>query len=259
MRSTVILTAFRLATSVLIAAVLLAHHTYAQSIRVAVFDDAGVGKSAKDLLRELDTKRFDVRRIAAAEIRDGGLSEFDVLVHPGGSGSRQGKALGEEGRRAVRSFVEAGGGYLGVCAGSYLATNDYAWSLHLIDAKVLDRRHWARGTGKVQVELSARGVSFFDAPKEFDLYYGQGPLLARREWDDNEVPDYESLAIYKGEIAKNGAPQGVMAGTSAIVRTDFGSGRVFCFSPHPELTEGRGKMIGQAVDWLVRRTDTTAE
>ena len=228
MRSTVFVIAFRFATLLSIAN-FFANHTAAQSIRVAVFDDAGVGKSAKDLLSKLDAGRFDVRRIAAAEIRDGGLAEFDVLVHPGGSGSRQGKALGDDGRRAVRSFVKRGGGYLGVCAGSYLATNDYAWSLHLIDAKVLDRRHWARGTGAVQVQFSSRGASFFDVSKELDLYYGQGPLLARREWDDTEVPDYESLAIYKGEIAKNGAPRGVMAGTSAIVRTNYGSGRVFCF------------------------------
>lgn len=85
------------------------------------------------------------------------------------------------------------------------------------------------------------------------IHYAQGPLLARREWDDPEVPDYESLAIYGTEIAKKGAPQGVMVGTSAAVRCEYGNGRVFCFSPHPELTDGLHHLIPLAVKWLAAR------
>ena len=224
-------------------------------VRVAVFDGTGVGASAEKLIEALQSsedRRVEVCRITADEIRQGELSGVDVLVHPGGSGSKQGAALEEEGRKAVRTFVNDGGGYLGVCAGAYLATNDYSWSLNLIDAKVVDRRHWARGKGMVKLRLSPEASEFFDHDgDELDIHYGQGPLLARREWDDPVVPDYESLAIYSTEIAKNGAPRGVMAGTSAAVRCEFGKGRVFCFSPHPELTEGQHHLIPLAVDWLV--------
>ena len=174
-----------------------------------------------------------------------------MLVHPGGSGSKQGKALGDKGRIAVRNYVRDGGGYLGVCGGAYLATNDYPWSLNLIDAKVVDRRHWARGKGTVTLRLSPQGAKFFrHDDRDMAIYYGQGPLLARREWESPDVPDYESLAIYATEIAKNGAPKGVMPGTSAAVRCEFGSGRVFCFSPHPELTDGLHHLIPLAVVWL---------
>ncbi len=159
--------------------------------------------------------------------------------------------MGEDGRQQVRQFVNQGGGFLGVCAGAYLATNDYTWSLNLIDAKVVDRKHWARGTGTVQLELSPSGQDFFKAKSsELDIFYGQGPLLARREWDDPKTPDYESLAIYGSEIAKNGAPNGIMKGTSAAVRCDYGKGRVFCFSAHPELTEGLHYLIPTVVQWL---------
>jgi hypothetical protein len=82
------------------------------------------------------------------------------------------------------------------------------------------------------------------------IYYAQGPLLSRREWDDPDVPNYESLAIYTTEIAENGAPQGVMASTSAAVRCGYGQGRVFCFSPHPELTDGLHHLIPVTVHWL---------
>jgi glutamine amidotransferase-like uncharacterized protein len=223
-------------------------------IRVAVFQGSGVGPSSEDLIATLKPAAdgtFEVVRLTAEQIRDGKLADVDVLVHPGGSGSKQGKALGAEGRQVVRKYVREGGALLGVCGGAYLATNDYSWSLNLIDAKVVDRKHWARGNGTVTLRLSPAGSEFFQHDgNEMSIHYAQGPLLARREWDDPEVPDYESLAIYETEIAKNGAPLGVMAGTSAAVRCEYGNGRVFCFSPHPELTEGRHHLIPLVVKWL---------
>ena len=223
-------------------------------IKVAVFEGDGVGKSCTNLLTVLDNSskiQFEVSRVTTADILAGKLDAFDVLIHPGGSGSKQGNDLGEDGRQQVRQFVSQGGGFLGVCAGAYLATNDYTWSLNLIDAKVVDRKHWARGTGTVQLELSPSGQDLFKAKSsELEIFYGQGPLLARREWDDPKTPDYESLAIYGSEIAKNGAPNGIMKGTSAAVRCDYGKGRVFCFSAHPELTEGLHYLIPTVVQWL---------
>lgn len=224
-----------------------------QVTRVAMFRGKGVGPSVKNVFQALehDGEKFELRRITGDQIIAGELDEVDVLIHPGGSASGQAAALGKQGREAVKKYVKNGGGYLGICAGAYLATNDYSWSLNLIDAKVVDRRHWRRGTGTVRLRLSPAGAAFFGhIPDELDIYYGQGPLLGRWEWDNKKVPDYESLAIYETGIAKNGAPQGVMPGTSAIVRARYGQGRVFCFSPHPEKTDGRESMINAAVHWL---------
>lgn len=233
-----------------------------EPIQVAIFKGEGVGNSVNDLIESLGGKEsteFAVRRVTADEIRSGDLSGVDVLIHPGGSGSGQGKALAEDGRKIVRNFIDDGGGFLGVCAGGYLATNDYSWSLNLIDAKVVDRKHWARGKGTVALQLSPVGASFFGhIGEEIDVHYGQGPLLGRREWDDKDVPDYQSLAIYKTELAEKGAPSGVMPGTSAIVRAKYGAGRVFCFSPHPEMTDGREFMIDFAVHWLAEPQDSEA-
>ncbi|MCB1232647.1 MAG: biofilm PGA synthesis protein PgaB [Verrucomicrobiae bacterium] len=220
-------------------------------IRVAVFVDAGTGDSREKVVSALETDgAIRVERLTAADIQSGKLSNFEVLIHPGGSASKQGKALGAEGRRVVRDFVSRGGGYVGFCAGSYLATNDYDWSLHLIDAKVVDRKHWARGKGPVEVKLSSAGATLLKSGGDtVSIYYAQGPLLGRPEWDDPDTPDYESLGLFQTEIAKNGAPAGVMARTTAIARAEFGHGRVFCFSPHPELTEGLAGFVPRAVRW----------
>ena len=227
---------------------------FAAPIKVAVFDGDGVGKSCANLISTLtEPENTDIKltRITTQDILAGQLSEIDVLIHSGGSGSKQGNDLGEEGRKMIRQYIEKGGGFLGVCAGAYLATNDYTWSLNLIDAKVLDRKHWARGTGTVQLELSPSGKKLFQSKEStLDIYYGQGPLLARREWDDPKTPNYESLAIYSSEIAKNGAPSGIMQGTSAAVRCEYGKGKVFCFSAHPELTDGLHHFIPRIVNWL---------
>ena len=130
-----------------------------EPIRVAVFEGEGVGPSVEDLvsaLKSRDGHGLTLQRISADEIRAGQLSDMNVLVHPGGSGSRQGKTLGEEGRAVVKRFIKDGGGFLGVCGGCYLATNDDSWSQNLIDAKCLDRLHWTRGSGSVMVKLSPR-------------------------------------------------------------------------------------------------------
>lgn len=220
-----------------------------RTIRVAAYDDAGVSRSLLEVLAVLD-QYPDVayERIKANAIREGKLADYDVLIHPGGSGSKQAGSLEESGRDRVREFVDGGGGFVGICAGSYLASSDYSWSLHILDAKVVDRAHWARGHGDVQIRLTDAGKKLLECDEDLQtiLYY-QGPLLAPA--DKPEVPDYEPLATYETEIAKNGAPEGVMKGTTAIAAGSFGKGRVVCFSPHPEKTEGLGRFVHLAVRW----------
>jgi len=59
--------------------------------------------------------------VTAAEVRAGALSDPGVLIVPGGWASDKTVALGEAGREAMRGFVKAGGGYLGLCGGAGLA------------------------------------------------------------------------------------------------------------------------------------------
>jgi glutamine amidotransferase-like uncharacterized protein len=183
----------------------------------------------------------------ADDIKSGKLKDIDVLIQPGGSGGNQGRQLGEEGREKIRVFVSHGGGYLGICAGSYLATADYEWSLNILDAKVVDRAHWARGKGTVEIELSAQGKqSLKNKNDRLQIHYAQGPLLA--PVNNPDIPDFQTLATFKTEIALNGAPQGVMLGTTAAAEGQFGRGRVICFSPHPEMTKGIENLIQNAIN-----------
>ncbi len=206
---------------------------------VALYVSTGVSGMGPSRLEALLTAEqdFAMRRVCASDIRAGVLSQFDTVVFPGGSGSGQAKALGASGRKAVTSFVHSGGGYLGICAGAYLAANNYDWSLRILDANVIDRAHWRRGTGEVPVQWTA------SAKTETMILYANGPIYQAA--GDPTLPDFEVLAIYRGEIRKNKAPIGIMRDTPAIVTGSYGKGTVVCSSPHPELTAGLEATVRQ--------------
>jgi hypothetical protein len=44
-----------------------------------------------------------------------------------------------------------------------------------------------------------------------------------------------------------------MTGTHAIVRSQFGQGRVMCFSPHPESRGGPNALITAGVRWVAEK------
>jgi len=228
-------------------------------IRVAIYSDAGASKRGPDDVTACLAKaagRFAVTRVTAEQIRSGALSKADVLVQGGGSGSGQANALGPEGREKIRAFVEQGGGYVGICAGAYLATTDYTWSLGILNAKVLDRKHWNRGSGQVSLAITDAGRQRLGLSDDVVqcLYY-QGPLLAPGEKD---LPAFRSLATYASEIAKNGAPEGVMKGTTAAAEATFGKGRVIAISPHPERSNGLDGVIRRSIAWTAGDENASA-
>ncbi len=221
-------------------------------IRVALYDAEGatpkVGAVEAKLLA---IEGVVVRRVGPAEIGTA-LGQFDVVVFPGGSASRQARAIGAAGREAVRRFVRNGGGYLGMCAGAYLASWGYRWSLGIVDLEVFDRAHWRRGEGEVAAELTDAGRRFFAlARPRFEIRYANGPLL--KPAGRAEIPDATVLMVFRGEIAEHGAPRGVMPGSAAAAAGLWGRGRVVVFSPHPEYTPGLEAMVARAIEWLAGR------
>jgi hypothetical protein len=218
-------------------------------IRVAICDDAEeVSKGPKNLLRILTPDAgFHAERITSASIRKGGLTGFDVLIMPGGSGSKQAERLEKAGREAIRDFVRAGGGYVGICAGSYLASSHYDWSLGLINARVWDRAHWDRGGGEVCLRMTDPGVDLLGCDGSVPVHYNQGPLLVPD--DEADLPGYQVLATFETEVATKGAQPGSMTGTHAIIRSTFGRGRVICYSPHPEASGGPNGLVSAGVAW----------
>jgi len=225
----------------------------AEPVRVALYEGTGTGASKTHVRHAIRAAENDrIVSIGEAEVRAEVLRQFDVLFVPGGSGSKEARAMTPEGREAVRDFVRRGGGYVGVCAGAYLASSHYTWSLGILDAVVLDTKHWRRGKGTVQIELTDEGRRLLDhEPGPFDIHYANGPLLAPGKRED--LPDFRTLAHFRSDMAQHEAPEGVMPGTVAIACARFGEGRVIVFSPHAEKTGGLEAFVQRAVQWAGRK------
>lgn len=182
------------------------------------------------------------------------LDQFDVLIVGGGSGSKEAKAIGEPGAAAIKAFIQRGGGYVSSCAGSYLATCNYPWSLKIVAAKTVDSAHWARGTGQVDIELTDAGRSILGAFNGLQsCRYANGPLLGEVAPPDGLGP-YTVLAYFRSDMAKGrNTPKGLMPNSPAIIAGEYGQGRVLCCSPHPEYTAELKSMIPRAVKWAAKR------
>lgn len=224
-------------------------------IRVALYDGAGAGRGLEHLTRELQHARdFEVQRLGAKEIETGALDRFDVVLFPGGSSTRQGQTLGPVGRQRVQQFVRRGGGYVGICAGAYLATTE---SLRLIGAKPVTHR-WKRGRGIVTMELTEAGRKILGTNQtQFEVRYHNGPILTPVCCDS--LPDYQPLAVFRTEVAEGDAAKGVMIGSPAALAGSCGKGRVLCFSPHPDQTKGQEDLVRHAVRWTAQREKTNKE
>jgi glutamine amidotransferase-like uncharacterized protein len=232
-----------------------ASDTARPALRVALFDDAGsAGKGVPRVTEQLG-KVADIAltKMSGKEIADGKLKGFDVVIFTGGSGHKQADTLGEGGREEVRQFVRNGGGYVGICAGAYLACSGFDWGVGVLNAKTVSNK-WERGSGTVKVEVTQTGketVGF--SAGQIDVRYDNGPIIQPDSHKD--LPSYELVAFFRSELAKNGSPEGVMVNSPAIVRAECGKGRVIISSPHPEQTAGMEGFIEHAVRWVARKKE----
>jgi hypothetical protein len=123
--------------------------------------------------------------------------------------------------------------------------------LNLLDARVLDRRHWARGFGYVELSVLPDATEALGIERRTTVYYHQGPLLAPAGRMD--LADYREWAKFETEVRKDGVPGGVMPGTTAIAAGEYGQGRVLAISPHPERTDALDHVAALAVRWAAGR------
>ncbi|MEM7233351.1 MAG: succinylglutamate desuccinylase/aspartoacylase family protein [Planctomycetota bacterium] len=185
--------------------------------RVAVYDALGSSESScLNIENALRNDRCIVRRVDGVDLRSGDLEFFDVVLFPGGSGSKQGRALGAEGRKAIQDFVRRGGAYLGVGAGAFLAASETRNSLELV-------------AGEISVD---------DADKGKDLTWTKlaSKVFGSLENSSVEVDRKQKRRGFRSLDGK-GSKFEVLAtwprGSAAWITATYGSGRVVCSTVHP--------------------------
>jgi putative intracellular protease/amidase len=218
------------------------------AMRLAVYAGPGTRNGMHHLLQELTPlPDASVIPLGVPEIAAGALSQFDAVLFPGGSSTRQGESLGAANRQRVQEFVERGGGYVGICAGAYLATTEFPWALQLLDARThASAKH--HGRGNVEIELTREGGRVLgNARVCCDVRYHNGPILVPAHRAD--LPDFRPWAFYRTGVAAEAESPEVMVDTPAIVAARYGKGRVACFSPHLDQTRGLEGLVRRAVLW----------
>ncbi|QDV45951.1 Succinylglutamate desuccinylase / Aspartoacylase family protein [Stieleria neptunia] len=222
---------------------------------VALFDDSGANEAK--VLKVLEGRpELRVRQVGRHDIRPEVLDQFDVLVFPGGSGSKQGKAIGPDGRDHVRQFIRDGGGVVGICAGAYLCSSHYSWSLNLMNAAVFNqtveipgkgrKSMWYRGPATdVDVELTDQGSQVLGVSGTQSIQYQNGPILS--PGDNDALPEYEPWAYFRSENGIYEPQKNTMIGAPAIVFARYGHGRMLAISPHFESTPGQSGVIPRAI------------
>jgi hypothetical protein len=225
-------------------------------IIVAIYKGSGTGgKGPPNLLKRLNAGgETSLTQISPEEISEGKLTNYDVVIFAGGSASKQSAALSEAGGAQVRKFVASGGGYIGICAGAYLATCSSAQRLHLINATTLSPK-WQRGRAVLKVEITPAGEQILGGAKtNLDVLYHNGPVVGPT--GDTNLPPYETLAFFRTETAQNNTPKGIMVNSPAIFAAPFQRGKVICISPHPEQTDGLDYLVPLAVKWVAGKTQS---
>lgn len=216
-----------------------------------------------------------VDRISTEVLLTSLLSDYDVIVFPGGTGGGQASLLGVKGGEAVTRHVESGKGVIGICAGAYLVMEGWGpatRAIELVNARnwAGESGNWARGEQFITVKTLPPGSAAArpttdtavvdlepgDATTSRTMWYENGPLYV--ESSVAGLSGYTPLVRFVTDLARKGAPTGMMTGRDAVVAATVGKGRVVVFAPHPELSPSVNHWLVNAVRWAAAGDDGTS-
>ncbi len=211
--------------------------------RIAVYNGPGVWNSGLEAIKlYLSSRRIDFALVNASTIKEQGLRNYNVLIIPGGWSYDYYKELGPTGEAAIKRFVQRGGGYLGVCAGAYLAAkaivweaNIYHYSLGIADVLAIGPKPnypWPT-QAYIAINMTSIGIENGLNATYRALYYG-GPEF--KPLDNNTVT---VVAVY-GD-----------SGNPAIILTRYGEGRVALTGVHLEVSENTWPVLDFLIKYLL--------
>jgi len=176
---------------------------------------------------------LSVAFVDAESLNEQGLGTFRILCIPGGNMYDYSQDLSSEGKEKIKSFIRAGGGYIGICGGAYFAAEEVIWrgeqlpmtSLALFQGtsngpidEIAPYPNYAMC--KVDIVNSTHAITQSEPDSAWMLYYW-GPALTV----DND-PTVTILGRYD------------LGGEPVMLAFDYDLGRVFLIGTHPEIEEG---------------------
>jgi glutamine amidotransferase-like uncharacterized protein len=172
-----------------------------------------------------------VTRVKALFINNEPLDEFRILCFPGGNMYEYAQDLSSEGKEKIRDFVRDGGGYIGICGGSYFAAERVFWQGEQLPMEPLALYP---GISRGPIDEIAPAPERVMAEIYFDIHH---PVT----WGE---PDTAWILYWMGPalLPDEGAEVDVLGrydigGDPAVLAFEYGEGRVFLIGAHPEFEE----------------------
>src|SRR3972149_10151700 len=137
--------------------------------KIVIYVDEGVAGNTlrhlvKSVLKEVGDDRYLLKRMDAHAIKSQDWEEETALfVIPGGRDLIFHEKLGPEGAARIRSYVENGGNYLGICAGAYFGAAEIEFERGGL-LEVCGKRHLAFYPG--MAKGSVYGVNKYRADSQ---------------------------------------------------------------------------------------------
>ena len=221
-------------------------------VRAAIYTDVGGANTIVTEALELSPE-YELDVLSAEEIRQGALKNYDLLIQPGGSSFSQYTNLTVTGIAAVTNFVFGGGGYYGICAGAYVASQ-------ATNPKKTPRAGFVpykhdtapyRGWVPTKMKMTEEGLKVFGnaCTNRYVMYWG-GPVLV----PGDPVPDTDIkvLGEYVGnEISLCSSKATLpMNGKASILGGRVGKGKAFITAPHPEKRSCTFDMVCSGLKYL---------
>jgi glutamine amidotransferase-like uncharacterized protein len=174
------------------------------------------------------------------------LDNFDILYFGGGNAyfwktEDQDKSF----TQYIRDYVNNGGNYIGVCAGSYFASDqinwngrDYDYPLDLFMGKgvgpIADISDYGEAWALATIRITDSSLSYDG--QQFEVMYYWGPYFEQYA-DSNQ--DVQVVAVYDYNGDADEKP--------AMIKFPYGNGKVFLSGVHPEFEESAS--IDDDRDW----------
>jgi glutamine amidotransferase-like uncharacterized protein len=219
----------------------------ASTTDVAVYFDEGAWEDGVLAFESfLDWKGLSHERVNAKWINSNDLHpRFKVVYFPGGYAYDYKRKLTAAGERHIRELVDAGGGYVGICAGAFFAATrvdweggSYPYTLGLFKGRAFgalsEIASWP-DYALTTISLNPRHEVSVGLAGAFTTMYFGGPAFYP---DPDE--DVDTLATWD---EYNAHP--------AIITLHYGQGRVLLIGPHPEIEENSardGNLFGSALN-----------
>jgi glutamine amidotransferase-like uncharacterized protein len=171
----------------------------------------------------------------------------------------------EKASQRVRWAVAAGTGYIGTCAGAFLAAEAVTTAAHIrLQGESCSfgifpgLAEWGGGEGMWPFYVDVRHPIVANSSVADDI----APVMHMRfvGGTSNLMPSYtdeqQGWRVATLDEPSNGTPTGRRAAMTATV---FGKGRVFLSGPHPEAQEDTHSLLLAAAEWCTGKSDPVSD